>query len=287
MKRSIIAYNLLFLLGLLHVSCETDVILDPHPCDFPEAIESYSLLWADEFEGDEINLDNWSYQLGDGCDINLCGWGNNEKQYYTDRKANARTSEGNLIIRALAETTPIQGYNYSSARLNSKNKVDIKFGRVDVRARLPKGQGLWPAIWMLSTQEKYGTWPGSGEIDIMELVGNKPKEIFGTVHFGKDFSNWTFKSSVYELEGGEDFSDDFHTFSLLWRENCIRFMVDGEIYGKGITPSQTLPSGYPFNEEFHFLLNVAVGGNLPGDPDGTTTFPQEMVVDYVRVYKEN
>lgn len=285
MKYNFVIYCGVLFFGLIGISCETDTVLESNPCEFSEALADYSLVWSDEFEGDNINTDNWSFQLGNGCDIDLCGWGNNELQYYTDREKNARVEDGNLIITALNENIGIA--QYTSARLNSKNKVDIRFGRVDVRARLPKGKGLWPAIWMLPTENKFGIWPGSGEMDIMELVGDKPREIFGTVHYGKDFENWTFKSSVYELEGGEDFSEDFHTFSLLWKENCIRFMVDGEIYGKGITPSQTLPQGYPFNEDFHFLLNVAVGGNLPGNPDGSTVFPQKMTVDYVRVYTEN
>ena len=286
MNTQSLCYSLIGILLLSITSCGTDTVLDPHPCDFPEALEAYSLVWSDEFEGNEIDEQNWSFQIGDGCAEGICGWGNNEKQYYTNRRSNVRTTDGNLIIQAIKENTPFEGYDYTSARLNSRNKVDLRFGRVEVRARLPKGKGLWPAIWMLPTAEKFGDWPRSGEIDIMELVGDKPREILGTVHYGIDFANRDFRSSFYELESG-DFSDDFHTFSLLWRENCIRFMVDGEIYGKGITPSQTLPAGYPFNEDFHFILNVAVGGNLPGDPDGSTTFPQQMVVDYVRVYKEN
>ena len=118
----------------------------------------------------------------------------------------------------------------------------------------------------------------------MELIGSKPAEVLGTVHYGHDY--WRYKSSEYQLESG-DFSQDFHTFTLLWRENCLRFMVDGQLFGDPITPSLTLPTGYPFNETFYFILNIAVGGNLPGNPDGTTVFPQTMEVDYVRVYQEN
>ncbi|MCI4670306.1 MAG: glycoside hydrolase family 16 protein [Bacteroidia bacterium] len=266
-------------------ACLEDKVLDSNPCDFP-SIEGYSLMWSDEFEGSEINPDIWTHELGDGCQNgpDLCGWGNNELEWYTDEKKNSQVKDGNLIIRALRESTPVNGYDYTSARMITKNKADFKFGRMDIRAKLPKGKGLWPAIWMLPTENKFGTWPRSGEIDIMELIGDKPAEVLGTVHYGLDF--WRFKSAYYELEEG-DFSDDFHTFTLLWRDDCLRFMVDGVMYGNAITPSVTLPTGYPFNEKFHFILNVAVGGNLPGNPDATTTFPQEMVIDYVRVYQEN
>ena len=124
----------------------------------------------------------------------------------------------------------------------------------------------------------------SGEIDIMELIGSRPNEVLGTVHYGHDF--WRYRSSEYRLDQS-DFTQDFHVFSLLWREDCLQFMVDEQPYGTPITPSTTLPTGYPFNEQFHLLLNLAVGGNLPGNPDGSTVFPQEMQVDYVRVYQEN
>ncbi|MEO0469580.1 MAG: glycoside hydrolase family 16 protein [Bacteroidota bacterium] len=279
-KSSILIF---FLSATVFMACEpSDQVLENNPCDFSESLEGYDLVWEDEFDG-SIDESSWSFNIGDGCDRGICGWGNNELQYYTDRAANARTDDGKLIIRALAENTPFQGYDYTSARMVTKNKVDIRYGRIDIHAKLPKGQGIWPALWMLSTEEKFGIWPRSGEIDIMELIGNRPSEIFGTVHWGLDF--WRFKSSYYELEG-EDFSEDFHTFSLLWREDCMRFMVDGKIYGNAITPSVTLPSNYPFNEDFHLIFNIAVGGNLPGNPDANTVFPQEMQVEYVKVYSE-
>lgn len=267
-------------------------VLDNNPCDFTTSLESYSLVWSDEFEGSEINPEFWTHEIGDGCDRGegLCGWGNNELQWYTDEKKNSQVKDGNLIIRSLRESTPITNptngrqYSYSSARMVTKNKADFKFGRMDIRAQLPKGQGIWPAIWMLPTENKFGIWPKSGEIDIMELIGNKPAEVLGTVHYGHDF--WRFKSAYYELEEG-DFSEDYHTFTLLWKEDCLRFAVDDSIYGDAITPSVTLPTGYPFNEAFHFILNIAVGGNLPGNPDASTVFPQEMKIDYVRVYQEN
>ncbi|MFK7925443.1 MAG: family 16 glycosylhydrolase [Bacteroidia bacterium] len=270
------------LLGLV-LSCQpAEKVLDPGPCDFPEALEAYSMVWNEEFDAANIDTDIWSYDLGDGCDRDICGWGNNELEYYTDRPENAFIKDGALTIRAQEER--FQGYDYTSARMVTKNKADFQFGRIDIRAKLPKGQGIWPAIWMLSTDQNYGGWPRSGEIDIMELIGNKPNEVLGTVHYGHDF--WRYKSAYYKMDQG-DFSQDYHTFSLLWREDCLRFMVDGILFGDPITPSVTLPTGYPFNDRFHLILNIAVGGNLPGNPDGSTVFPQEMLIDYIRVYQEN
>ncbi|MEM6345122.1 MAG: glycoside hydrolase family 16 protein [Bacteroidota bacterium] len=271
----------ILLLGFA-LSCQPDKVLDPGPCEFPLEVEAYTLVWQEEFDAAEIDRNTWSFDLGDGCDRDICGWGNNELEYYTDRDDNAFIRNGSLVIQAKEES--FQGYNYTSARMVTKNKADFRFGRIDIRAKLPKGQGIWPAIWMLPTDNTFGGWPRSGEIDIMELIGNKPAEVLGTVHYGHDF--WRFKSAYYELEEG-DFSMDYHTFTLLWRDDCLRFMVDGNQYGEPITPSTTLPTGYPFNEKFHMILNVAVGGNLPGNPDGSTVFPQEMEVDYIRVYQEN
>ncbi len=272
-------FFVLILLG----GCQPEEVLEENPCEFP-GIEGYSLVWSDEFEGDSLDLSSWSYNLADGCDRGICGWGNNELQYYTDEAKNSFIRDGKLVIRAVEEGTPVNGYDYTSARIVTKNKQDFRFGRVDVRAKTPIGKGLWPAIWMLSTEERFGRWPASGEIDIMELIGDVPNEVLGTVHYGHDFHR--FKSAYYELEEGT-FNQEFHTFTLFWKEGCIRFMVDDSLYGEPITPSLTLPTGYPFNETFHFIMNIAVGGNLPGNPDGTVVFPQEMEVDYIRVYQEN
>jgi beta-glucanase (GH16 family) len=269
--------------SLFFSACQSETILDPGPCDFSTEIEAYKLVWADEFEGAVLDTSSWTYEIGDGCDRDICGWGNNELQYYTDRRSNARVDNGTLIIRALKEAVPYEGYDYTSARLVTKNKQDFRFGRMDVRAKLPKGQGLWSAIWMLPTENKFGGWPKSGEIDIMELVGNRPNEVFSTIHYGHDF--WRYTSTPTYTLGEGDFSQDYNVFSLLWREDCMQFMVNDSIYGS-LTPSTTLPTGYPFNEAFHMILNVAVGGNLPGNPDGNTVFPQSMEVDYVRVYEE-
>lgn len=248
--------------------------------------EVYNLVWSDEFDGTEIDDTKWSFDLADGCQLgpNLCGWGNNELQYYTDRPENAKVSDGNLIITAINESPAYLGeFEYTSARMVTKNKGDWKFGRVDVRAKMPIGQGLWGAIWMLPTDEVYGGWPRSGEIDIMEYLGHQPNRMISTIHYGHDF--WRFTSNELFLNSG-DFHNDFHVFTVIWSETCLNFYVDGVQVGSPFSPTTTLPTTWPFDQNFHLLLNLAVGGNLPGNPDGTASFPQRMEVDYVRVYEK-
>lgn len=240
----------------------------------------YELVWYDEFEGNELDTDKWSYQLGTGSQFGLTGWGNNELQYYTDREDNVYIEDGMLHITARQEF--FQNMNYTSGRLRTINKGDWKFGRFEFRAKLPEGQGLWPAIWMLPTEEVYGGWPSSGEIDIMELVGHEPSTIHGTVHFGPSWPSQQ-RTRTYSLDEGK-FSDDFHVFEIEWVEDKISWFVDGEEF-YSVTPASLSNQNYPFNETFHLLLNVAVGGNWPGNPDNTTEFPQSMIIDYVRVYQ--
>ncbi len=267
-------------------SCSEEVE-DVGGCQFKVSLENYDLVWQDEFNGSEIDSTKWSYDLGDGCDIseNLCGWGNAELQYYTKNDDNAFVEDGNLVIRAKKENPKYLGvYSYTSSRLVSKDKGDWKYGRIDVRAKMPIGKGLWSAIWMLPTDTAYGGWPASGEIDIMEYLGDNAHRTLGTIHYGHDF--WRFDTHYFDKPASEpSFHDEFHVFSVLWNEQCIQFMVDGGLFGQPNTRSTVLPTTYPFDQKFHLLLNVAVGGNLPGDPDGTTVFPQTMEVDYVRVYQ--
>jgi beta-glucanase (GH16 family) len=185
------------------------------------------------------------------------------------------------VIEARQE--PYQTKAYTSARLNTKNKADWKYGKMDIRAKLPKGQGIWPAIWMLPTDEEFGGWPRSGEIDIMEVVGHKPNTLHGTVHYGPVWPNNQYKGTSTVLPSG-DFSSDYHVFSIIWDKNLIRWYLDGNQFFT-IKPADLSPHTYPFNARFHMLLNVAVGGNWPGNPDASTVFPQQMLVDYVRVYQ--
>ncbi|MEM6261465.1 MAG: glycoside hydrolase family 16 protein [Bacteroidota bacterium] len=254
-------------------------------CEFPQSLDAYTLVWADEFDGAEVDTTKWNLLEGDGTEFGIPGWGNNELQWYTDSSRNASISNGNLVITARQEALPGTGKQYTSARLTTQYKGDWKYGRMDIRAKMPIGQGMWPAIWMLPSDTVYGRWPKSGEIDIMELTGDKPDKIFSTIHFGHD--SWRFIGEDYFLEPGRTFADTFHVYTCLWNEDCLKFYVDGEPVNAGFTPSTTLPTTWPFRERFHMILNIAVGGNLPGSPDNTTRFPQTMEVDYVRVYQEN
>ena len=268
----------------LCLSCKE--VEDIKGCDFPTSLEAYQLVWSDEFDGTEIDGSKWTYEIGDGCDRGpgLCGWGNNELQYYTDLDKNAFISDGKLVIQSVKENPLyLNKYEYTSARLVTKNKGDWKYGRIDVRAKMPIGKGLWPAAWMLPTDNVYGIWPKSGEIDIVEYLGDKPSEVIGTIHYGHDFHR--FNTQHIELESGT-FADDFHVFTAIWTEDCILFRMDGKDIGVPNTRSTVYPTTWPFDQAFHMILNIAVGGNLPGNPDASTQFPQRMEVDYIRVYQE-
>lgn len=236
-----------------------------------------TLVWSDEFDAVELNEADWNYQLGDGCDIGLCDWGNGEAQFY--QRENVSLEGGLLKLEARLES--VGGSIYTSARINSKGKQDFRFGYLEARIKLPVGGGLWPAFWMLSTNEEYGGWPRSGEIDIMEWVGNKPEEVFGTIHYGQDFPNNSF-TGVTLSRTLSNFSDDFHTYAVTWTNSEITWLVDGYVYGSK-TRADVAPLLWPFDKDFHFLLNVAVGGTLGGTVDNTA-LPATMEVDYVRVY---
>ncbi len=241
------------------------------------------LVWEDNFDGTEVDLSKWTFQLGDGSEVGLPGgWGNNELQYY--QPENATVSGGFLTITAKEES--VGGLNYTSSRMRSLGKGDWTFGRMEMRAKMPIGQGLWPAYWMLSSDTSiYGTWAASGEIDIMEYLGNEPDKIFGTIHYGASFPGNVFSSTDVTLPSGT-FNDDFHDFAIEWEFGEIRWYLDGVQYASRDNWFSTGgPFPAPFDVDFHLLLNLAVGGNLPGPPDASTVFPQEFVIDYVRVYQ--
>ncbi len=240
------------------------------------AQDCQKLIWADEFNDSDLNLAYWNYDIGNGCP-DLCGWGNNEEQYYTDSKQNVRIENGKLIISALEDT--IGGMKFSSGKITTKNKVDFRYGRIEASVKLPESQGLWPALWMLSTDDIYGEWPKSGEIDIFELLGHEPNKILGTIHTGLP---WQFIKGEYVLGGNQTFKDDFHTVAFEWGPDTVTWFVDDIPYHQ-VTSDSLLP-WQPFQEDFHLILNVAVGGNLPGFTDSSTILPQTMEVDYVRVY---
>jgi beta-glucanase (GH16 family) len=245
--------------------------------------EGWTLVWADEFEGTSVDSGKWEHQIGTGASEGLQNWGNNERQYYTDRPENSRVEEGRLHITARQES--FGGRQYTSARLRTRGKGDWTYGRFEIRARLPRGRGMWPAVWMLPADNEYGEWAASGEIDIMELVGHEPATVHGTLHYGGTWPDNTYSGSSYTLPSS-DFSQDFHVFALEWAPGEFRWYVDGFRYR---TQSQWHTQGHdfpaPFDKRFHLLINLAVGGNWPGNPDATTEFPQELVIDYVRVYQ--
>ncbi|MDX1501370.1 MAG: glycoside hydrolase family 16 protein [Thermoanaerobaculia bacterium] len=240
------------------------------------------LVWSDEFDGDALDLSRWQVQTGDGTAEGLpSGWGNNELQWY--QAANATVADGVLTVTAREET--VGGFAYTSARIRSLGRGDFTYGRFEMRARMPVGQGLWPAFWMLPSASRYGGWAASGEIDIVELLGHEPDLIHGTIHFGGEWPANTSRATDWRLAGG-DFHDGFHLFAVEWEPGELRWYVDDVHYGTQSEWSSTGgPYPAPFDADFHLLLNLAVGGNWPGPPDASTRFPQELVVDYVRVYQ--
>lgn len=238
--------------------------------DSTHNIPGYTLVWSDEFDGTLVDPLKWSYE------VNGNGGGNNELQYYTDFSENSFIENGSLVIQALKKN--YMNKEYTSARLRTLNKGDWKYGRFDIRAKLPYGRCLWPAIWMLPSDWEYGGWPMSGEIDIVEILGQEPYKLYGTIHYGSSSQGHQQSGGSYQLQTGT-FANDYHVFSVEWDTTGMQWFVDGIKY-------YTTLHGKPFDKRFHMILNVAVGGNWPGSPDNTTSFPQKMYVDYVRVYQK-
>ena len=242
----------------------------------PNSYAGMTLVWADEFNGNQIDLNNWTHEIGNS------GWGNNELQYYTSSSDNSYVSDGNLIIEAKEES--ISGSSYSSARMITAGKQEFIYGRIDVRAKLPEGQGIWPAIWMLGADIFTDGWPACGEIDIMELVGHEPNRIHGTAHWGNQGNPSTYQGNGFTLSGGSKYSDEFNVFSIIWENDNIKWLMNDQEFFS-ISSANVTNTAYPFNDNFFFILNIAVGGNWPGSPDGSTVFPQRMYIDYVRVFQ--
>jgi beta-glucanase (GH16 family) len=245
----------------------------------------WTLSWSDEFEGPDgatVDTTRWTFDVGGG------GWGNQELESYTDRPKNAHLrGDGTLVIDVLREShVGPDGIarDYTSARLKTLGLFSQTYGRFEARLKLPYGRGIWPAFWMLGTDITSVGWPACGEIDVMENVGHEPGVAHSTVH-GPGYSGAGGIGAPFTLPAGRRFADDFHVFAVQWEPNVLRFFVDGQLY-QTRTPA-TLPAGsrWVFDHPFFLLLNVAVGGNWPGPPDATTVFPQQMLVDYVRVYR--
>lgn len=243
----------------------------------PLEYDGYELVWQDEFNTNQLNTSNWSFDLGNGCP-SLCGWGNNELEYYLAE--NAWVGDSVLTIEAREQ---IVGSNaYTSAKLISRGKRSFQYGRIDIRALLPKGKGLWPALWMMGDNWSAVGWPYCGEIDIMEMIGggNGDYIIYGTAHWHDGSSQASQGDNT--AVSPESLSEAYHVFSIIWTETSIRWLVDDRVYN---TLSITDPQMSEFHQKFWFILNVAVGGNWPGNPDQTTVFPQQMKVDYIRVFQ--
>jgi len=246
--------------------------------------QNWNLVWADEFDGESLDTEKWSYMTGDGSEYGIPGWGNNELQYYQEE--NVKVSNGILTITAKREN--VENSQYTSGRIRTINMGDWTYGRFEFRARMPKGKGLWAAIWMLPTDEAYGSWAASGEIDIMEYLGDDTTRVYGTIHYGGQWPANEHRGSSY-VDTDTAFHRDYHIFALEWEEGNLRWYVDGELYqdlGQGIWYSSTAAFPAPFDRKFHLLINLAVGGDWPGDPDGSTYFPQRFYIDYARVYQD-
>jgi beta-glucanase (GH16 family) len=234
------------------------------------------LAWSDDFNGPANagpDRANWTFDLG-----NNNGWGNHELQTYTDAIGNAHLDgNGHLVIRV--ERVP---GGYTSVRLKTRGLLIIQYGRLEARIKMPSGQGLWPAFWVLGSSFNGSNWPDCGEIDVMENIGREPGRIYGGIH-GPGYSGGRALTNTFMLPSGAKFSDDFHTFAIEWQPQSIVFLVDGDRYHAVSPASLPKDTQWVFDDRpFFVLLNVAVGGDFPGGPDGSTTFPQEMVVDYVR-----
>ena len=246
----------------------------------PLRAQTWQLIWSDEFNGPANTLPDagkWGYDLGGG------GFGNGELETYTTAPENASLDgNGNLLIRTLRPSSN----SYTSARIKTQDKFSIAYGKIEARIKIPFGQGIWPAFWMLGANIPSVSWPNCGEIDIMENIGKEPAIVHGTVH-GPGYSGANGLGKGYSLPGGARFADDFHLYTVVWSPGAVEFQVDGNAYFK-VTPA-SLPAGakWVFTKPFFLLLNVAVGGGWPGYPDATTTFPQIMAVDYVRVYRSS
>jgi len=242
----------------------------------PTSYTNMKLVWADEFDGTALNSEFWSFETGYGSN----GWGNNELQFY--RTQNTSIQDGHLVITAKKE--PFGGKEYTSSRIITKSKKEFRYGRVDIRAALPKGQGIWPALWMLGSNFDTVSWPACGEIDIMEMIGGGGREntVYGTVHWQNEGKNAKYEGKTTLSSG--TFSDQFAVYSITWDATSIRWFVDNKQYHVIDTTPAELDE---FRRNFFFIFNVAVGGNWPGSPNTTTTFPQHLIVDYVRVFQAN
>jgi len=271
---------LVFIAGSFLTNCQSETSAQENIQSTPETTSTVTtlqselaLVWSDEFDATTLNLDNWTYELGDGCP-NLCGWGNSELQEYTED--NHRLEDGMLIISA----QKINNSNYTSTRIVTKGKKEFQYGRIEARVKVPSGAGMWPAFWALGNDIETNSWPNCGEIDIVEYVGKNPGQIFTSVHTPSSYGN-TVNSMITNVPNVEE---DFHNYAVEWNENFIDFFFDDtRVYTYFVqTKNQNT---WPFNKPFFFILNLAVGGNFGGPVANNIEFPREFIIDYVRVYQ--
>jgi beta-glucanase (GH16 family) len=247
--------------------------------------EGYTLVWSDEFNGKDGSLPDtskWTYDIGGS------GWGNHELEYYTKRAENARIEDGKLVITARQEVyTGPEGakFTYTSARLKTEGLFSQAYGRFEARIKLPAGQGIWPAFWMLGDNIGSAGWPKCGEIDIMENVGKEPGISHGSLHGPSSTTPTSDSTATITLPAGQKLSDDFHVYAVEWEPGTVRFYLDSNLYATFAAAQWPVGGTWVFDHRFFLVLNVAVGGDWPGSPDTVTVFPQKMLVDYVRVYK--
>ena len=245
----------------------------------------WTLVWNDEFSGGNGSAPDrskWVIETGGN------GWGNHELEYYTNRVDNVQVQDGNLVITARKEAySDNDGVmrSYTSARLKTAHKFSQVYGRFEARIQIPRGQGIWPAFWMLGDDIDQKGWPGCGEIDIMENIGKEPGIVHGTIH-GPGYSGGHGIGSPFSLPSGQNFADGFHTYAVEWGPDVIRFYVDDQLYATRTPADLPRDAKWVYDHPFFIILNLAVGGDWPGNPDATTKLPQTMLVDYVRVYKQ-
>ncbi len=276
----IYAVCFLVVLGMALSSCDSD---DPDPGPNEGDYEGYTLEWSDEFNG-AIDPANWTYELGDGTDYGLPpGWGNSERQLYTDSQNNAiiqPDDEGNSVLAIVARKEPGE-HRYSSAKLTTQGLQSFRFGRIEARVKVPQGRGMWPAFWMLGNNKDVLDWPGCGEIDIFEVIGHDPSVIHSSVHYTNDENK--HESNTLDLDAGENLANDYHIYRVDWTPESLVFSIDERMVNS-VPVEEDMKE---FLRSFYIIFNIAVGGNWPGDPDASTVFPQRMFIDWVRVYSKD
>ena len=242
-----------------------------------------TMVWSEEFDDTQLDPETWFFESGDGSQYGLDGWGNNELQWYLED--NAKIDNGVLVISATQAVS--NNRNYTSARIHTRDRVAVRYGRIEARMKLPLGQGIWPAFWLMPQTDTYGTWAASGELDIMEAINlgvNDEYKIHGTIHHGAMWPNNTSSTGVTDVT--RDSVLEFHSYAVEWDINEIRWYIDDVLYASQTNWSTTdAPFPAPFDEPFYIILNLAVGGNWPGSPNASTIFPQTLEVDYIRVYE--